>query len=64
MKITYKEIAEMTNKSEAGIKSMKKGNPEQLELLKLGGLCKKYNINIFDEKIVKTKGEIKNDNNI
>ncbi len=64
MKITYKEIAEMTNKTEGAIKKMKTGNPEQLELLKLGGLCKKYNINIFDEKIVKTKGEIKNDNNI
>ncbi|MDD2896901.1 MAG: hypothetical protein PHG81_12865 [Aliarcobacter sp.] len=44
MKIIYKEIAELTGKTEAGIKSMKKNNPEQLELLKMGALCKKYNI--------------------
>ena len=46
MKITYKEIGEYTNKSEQGIKQMKKNNPQQLELLKIGGLCKKYKIHI------------------
>ncbi len=48
MKITYKDIAEFTNKSEAGIKSMRKNNPNQLELLKLGLLCKKLNLSELD----------------
>lgn len=52
MKIIYKEIAEYTNKTEQGIKQMKNNNPEQLELLKIGALCKKYNINIDDLKIL------------
>ena len=56
MKITYKEIGEYTNKTEQGIKQMKKNNPQQLELLKMGGLCKKYNINLKDiEKIKESK---------
>lgn len=56
MKITYKEIGQYTNKSEQGIKQMKKNNPQQLELLKIGGLCKKYNINLKDiEKIKESK---------
>ena len=46
MKITYKEIGQYTNKTEQGIKQMKKNNPNQLELLKIGGLCKKYKIHI------------------
>lgn len=53
MKITYTEIAELINRSEAGIKSMKKNNPEQLEVTKIGALCKKFNITIEElEKIV------------
>lgn len=47
-KITYKEIAKMINKTEAGIKYIKKTNPELLEILKLGCLCKKRNIT-FEE---------------
>lgn len=60
MKIIYKEIAEYTNKTEQGIKQMKTNNPEQLELLKVGALCKKYNISLKDlEAIVKLKEDIK-----
>lgn len=60
MKIIYKEIAEYTNKTEAGIKSMKIKNPEQLELLKIGALCKKYNIELKDLKaLVQMKEGIK-----
>lgn len=60
MKITYEKIAELTNKTEGGIKQMKSNNPEQLELLKLGAMCKVNNIKIKDlECIVK----IKNDDN-
>lgn len=44
MKITYKEIATMINKTEANIKYIKKTNPELLNILKLGCLCKKKNI--------------------
>ena len=36
MKITYKQIASMINRSEANIKYMKKHNPQQLEIIKLG----------------------------
>ena len=36
IKITYKKIAEMINKSEAGIKYIAKTNPNLLEILKLG----------------------------
>ncbi len=50
MIITYKEIADYTNKVESTMKQMKKNNPQQLELLKMGALCKKYNINIEDLK--------------
>ena len=60
MKIIYKEIAEYTNKTEQGIKQMKTNNPEQLELLKVGALCKKYNISLKDlEAIIKLKEDIK-----
>lgn len=53
MKIIYKEIANFTGKTEQGIKQMKKYNPEQLEILKMGCICKKYNINLNDlEKLV------------
>lgn len=60
MKIIYKEIAEYTNKTEQGIKQMKTNNPKQLELLKIGALCKKYNISLKDlEAITKLKEDIK-----
>lgn len=60
MNITYKEIGEYSNKVESTIKQMKKNNPEQLELLKIGGLCKKYKISLKDlEAIIKLKEDIK-----
>lgn len=60
MKIIYKEIAEYTNKTEQGIKQMKTNNPEQLELLKVGALCKKYNISLKElEAVIKLKENIK-----
>ena len=60
MQITYNEIAEYIGRTEANIKYMKKNNPQQLELLKIGGLCKKYNINLKDiEAIIKLKEDIK-----
>lgn len=52
MNITYKEIADYTNKVESTMKQMKKNNPEQLELLKIGAICKKYNIDLQDLKAV------------
>lgn len=36
----------MINKTEAGVKYIKKTNPELLEILKLGCLCKKKNIDL------------------
>lgn len=58
MKITYKEIAELTNKTEAGIKKMKTNNNEQLEIIKIGSLCKKYEITTEElENIVKSREE-------
>ncbi|AXX95110.1 helix-turn-helix domain-containing protein [Arcobacter ellisii] len=60
MQITYNEIAELIGRTEANMKYMKKHNPEQLELLKIGGLCKKYNISLKDlEAIIKLKEDIK-----
>lgn len=60
MNITYKEIGEYCNKVESTIKQMKKNNPEQLEILKIGALCKKYNISLKDlEAIIKLKEDIK-----
>lgn len=52
MNITYKEIADYTNKVESTMKQMKKNNPGQLELLKIGAICKKYNIDLQDLKAV------------
>jgi hypothetical protein len=58
MKITYIEIAELINRTEAGIKSMKQNNPEQLEITKIGAICKKYNITLNDlEKVIEEKKE-------
>lgn len=62
MKVTYDTIAELTNKTTGGIKQMKSNNPEQLELLKLGAMCKINNIQIKDlECIVKIKDDSKTD---
>jgi DNA-binding Xre family transcriptional regulator len=56
MKINYKEIGIYTNKSEQGVKMMKTNNPEQLEIIKIGALCKKYEISIEDlQRIVESK---------
>jgi hypothetical protein len=49
--IRYKDIAEFINKSEQQIKWYKSNNPDMLELLKLGALCKKNNLDT--EKIKK-----------
>lgn len=60
MQITYNEIAELIGRTEANMKYMKKHNPEQLELLKMGALCKKHNISLKDlEAIIKLKEDIK-----
>ncbi len=64
MKINYNEIAELIGRTEANIKYMKKHNPKQLEVLKIGGLCKKYDINethllkILNERNEKEKGKL------
>lgn len=50
MQVIYKEIAEYIGRTEANIKYMKKQNPKQLEVLTLGAICKKYNIDIKDLK--------------
>lgn len=50
MQVIYKEIAEYIGRTEANIKYMKKQNPKQLEILTLGAICKKYNIDIKDLK--------------
>lgn len=56
MKITYIEIAEMINRTKGNMDYMKKNNPEQLEVLKIGALCKKFNITIEElEKIVNSR---------
>ncbi len=60
MKVTYEEIANFIGRTEANIKYMKKNNPEQLELLKIGAICKKYNIELKDLKaLIQMKEEIK-----
>lgn len=61
MNITYKEIADYTNKVESTMKQMKKNNPEQLELLKIGAICKKYKIENKDlEAIIQLKEKLQN----
>ena len=57
-KVTYKEIAKYINKSLATIKGWKKHFPELLELVKIGAVCKKNNIDVGD---IKKCIEIKND---
>ena len=52
MNVTYKEIGNFVNKKEPTLKSMHKNNPQQLEILKIGALCKKYNISIEDIKLL------------
>ncbi len=51
MKITYKEIAEYSNKTEQAMHYWKKSNPIQLELTKYGALLKKYIPSINEEKL-------------
>lgn len=46
--VTYKDIADFISRSEANIKYMKKHNPHQLELLKLGLLVKKLDLSEQD----------------
>lgn len=53
MIITYKEIGSYINKKEPTIKSMAKANAPQLELLKIGALCKKYNVTLEDIRAIK-----------
>lgn len=38
----------MINKQEPTMKSMAKANAPQLELLKIGALCRKYNVTLED----------------
>jgi len=47
--ITYKELAENLNKSEATLKNWKQKFPILLEYVKIGAFCKKNNLDI--EKI-------------
>jgi hypothetical protein len=44
IKITYKDIAKLIDKSEASIKGYKQAQPELLKLLLLGAKCKLNNI--------------------
>lgn len=61
--VTYKEIGEFCNKQEPTLKSMKRNNPNQLELLTYGALCKKYNISMDDIKLlIFFKEELKQEN--
>lgn len=50
MQVIYKEIAEYIGRTEANIKYMKKQNPKQLQVLTIGAICRKYNIDIKDLK--------------
>jgi predicted transcriptional regulator len=60
MKVTYEEIADLIGRTEANIKYMKKNNPNQLELLTTGAICKKYNIELKDLKaLIQMKEGIK-----
>ncbi len=45
-KITYKDIADLTKKTESAIKQWKKNNPDLLDLCKLGAFCKKNELDI------------------
>lgn len=54
--ITYKEIGSMINKAEPTIKSMAKANAPMLDLIKIGALCKKYDVTLADiEAIIEFK---------
>ena len=60
MQIIDKEIAEYIGRTEANIKYMKKQNPKQLELISIGAICKKYNIELKDLKaLIQMKEGIK-----
>ena len=60
MQVTYNEIADFIGRTESNIKYMKKNNPNQLELLTIGAICKKYNIDLKDLKaLIQIKEGIK-----
>ena len=44
MKITNKEIAKYIGKTDSAISYVKKSNPKEYEILRLGYLCKKYDL--------------------
>jgi len=46
MKITYKEIANYINRTEWTIKNYKKVSYTKWYILKIGSICKKYNLDL------------------
>jgi len=61
-KVTYKEIANYVDKSEATIKGWKVKHPQLLELTKLGAFCKKNNITMEHiKKCMELKEIVKNE---
>jgi DNA-binding Xre family transcriptional regulator len=48
MKISNKEIAASINKTSAAITYLKKKNVEEYEIVKIGVLCKKLNLDYDD----------------
>ena len=50
-KITYEDVSLYTNKKISTVKSWRSRNPDLLEIVKLGSLCKKNGLDI--EKIQK-----------
>jgi len=48
--VIYKDIAELTRKSESAIKQWKKNNPELLDIAKIGVFCKKNNLTLENIK--------------
>lgn len=54
MNITNNELAVLTENTEGMYKKMKRERPTQYEIMKLGGFCKKYNLDIEDLKTIKS----------
>ncbi len=50
MKVTNKEIAEAINKTPSAISYLKKNNPNEFVILRLGVLCQKLNLDEDDLK--------------
>jgi len=50
MKITQLEIATYLHRTVDTIKYMKKHNPQIFEIVKIGCLVKKYNLDIYSKK--------------